>query len=64
MKEGAKKNGGIMQLFGYDVEKLIDANLETTLGYGSDFRLVDQLRPLLGGHPNFHKLLGVLNSGM
>ena len=60
----AATNESILKSFDFSMEKLIAANQETTLGYGSEFRTVNQLKPLLGGHPNFNKLSKILNSGM
>ena len=60
----AATNESIFESFNFDMEKLIAANQDTTLGYGSEFRTVNQLKPLLGGHPNFNKLSKILNSGM
>ena len=61
----AATNESIFQSFGFDMGKLIAANQGTTLGYGSgEFRTVNQLKPLLGGHPNFNKLSKILKSGM
>jgi hypothetical protein len=50
---------GKLQHLGAD-QKIAD----TTLGYGSEFRTVNQLRPIIGGHPNFDKLALLLTGGM
>ena len=50
---------------GYDLSRLIEENNKrSTLHYGSEFRTVDELKPLLGKHPNFHELATVLSNGM
>ena len=43
---------------------LIAAHQDSTLGYGSEFRSVTELTPLLGRHPNFVMLAEYLTSGM
>ena len=63
-KGDASKNEEILRSVDFDVARLISANRTTTLGYGSEFRTVEQLRPLLGSHPNFDELSKVFNSGM
>ena len=63
-KEAADTNAKLLEAVGFDIEKLISENAATTLGYGSEFRTVEQLRPLLGRHPHFTNLSKVLMSGM
>ena len=62
--EAAKANGEVLALCGYDLQRLIDRHPDSTLGYGSEFRTVEQLEPLLGRHPHFEKLSQVLKFGM
>ena len=63
--EAAKNtNAKILESAGFDLSKLIATHTATTLGYGSEFRTVAQLRPLVGRHPNFESLSLVLTNGM
>ena len=52
----AAENGKILESVGYDMERLIARYSDTTLGYGSEFREVSQLEPLIGRHPHFKNL--------
>ena len=63
-KEARETNAAILASTGFCVKTLIENHSETTLGYGSEFRTVDQLRPLVGRHPNFGSLSLVLTNGM
>jgi hypothetical protein len=63
-REAAEKNGEILKNCDFDIGRLIKANGDTTLSYGSEFRTVKQLEPLLGRHPHFFKLAQVLTYGM
>jgi hypothetical protein len=37
---------------------------ETTVGYNLEFRLIGQLRPILGDHPNFYYIEELAEKGM
>ena len=63
-KAALENNADVLKNVGYDLSRLIDENEETTLHYGSEFRTVAELEPLLGGHPHFGKLASVLSHGM
>ena len=63
-KEAADHNDKVLAAVDYDLEKLIRANADSTLGYGSEFRTVEQLKPLIGRHPHFSELSRVLEFGM
>ena len=63
-EEAAHENEQLLKSFDFDIEKLIAAHSDTTLGYGSEFRSVEQLKPLIGRHPNFESLSLVLTMGM
>jgi hypothetical protein len=39
--------------YGNDFESFLADNQDTTIGYNSEFHLVDQLRSVLGDHPRF-----------
>ena len=62
--EAAKENGKLLEKMDFDIGRLITEFRDTTLGYGSEFRTVEQLRPLLGRHPHFFKLAQILTYGM
>lgn len=53
-----------MEEFDLDLGKLIADHSNSTLGYGSEFRTVEELTPLLGRHPNFPTLANFLTEGM
>jgi hypothetical protein len=63
-KEAAAHNAKLLQGFSYDLGSLIQAHGSTTLGFGSEFRTVAELRPLLQGHIHFKKLSELLTYGM
>ena len=63
-ESAAAKNEAELKSVGFSVDRLISKYADTTLGYGSEFRTVEQLRPLIGRHPHFEKLAQVLTSGM
>ena len=62
--QAAQRNAAILAGADFDLGKIIDAHSTTTLGYGSEFRPVDQLRTILGRHPNFKVLEGIVSKGM
>ena len=63
-EEAAKENAATLASFDFDLGRMIAKHSDSTLGYGSEFRTVEQLRPLLGRHPNFGSLSLVLAEGM
>ena len=63
-KRATLHNAELLRGFGYDLGKLIQAYESSTLGFGSEFRTVAELRPLLGKHVHFEKLAELLTSGM
>ena len=62
--EAAEKNEAVLRAVGCDIQKLIENNSGTTLGYGCEFRPIKQLKPLIGSHPHFADLSRVLKFGM
>jgi hypothetical protein len=48
----------------YDLERLINSFQTTTLSFGSEFRPVNRLTKVLGGHPKFGALLSFVEQGM
>jgi hypothetical protein len=59
-----KHNSRLLKESDYNLEKLFLANSGTTLDYGSEFRPINQLRQVMGGHPQFEELVTVLTHGM
>jgi hypothetical protein len=62
--ESIEHNSKLLQTFDYNLDKLLAANSHTTLGYGAEFRPINQLEKVLGPHPNFAFLRTVLHNGM
>jgi hypothetical protein len=48
----------------FDLSQLLNQNRHTTLHFGSEFRRLDQLEDVLGGHPLFAQLRTILTNGM
>jgi hypothetical protein len=63
-QEAAAHNSQLLADNNFDLDKFLTANKETTLGYGSEFRSIQQLRTILGEHPNFPELELILSKGM
>jgi hypothetical protein len=49
---------------GFDLSQLLHKNRHTTLHFGSEFRPIDHLADVLGGHPLFGQLRTILTKGM
>ena len=62
--EAAELNAELLETVGFDIERLVRKFAKSTLGYGSEFRTVAQLEPLIGRHPHFRNLSRVLEFGM
>jgi hypothetical protein len=62
--EAIAANDRLLEEHGYDLESLVASSQDTTLGYGSEFRPIDQLEQVLGGHPEFEALRRFLKDGM
>ena len=60
----AKMNGHLLQEADYDFKILLATQAESTLAVGSEFRPVQELRPLLSNHPGFDELAEILVHGM
>jgi hypothetical protein len=58
------KNNQLLSDHGFDLDSLLSDSQDTTLGYGSKFRPIDQLQTVLGGHPKFQVLKGLVEHGM
>jgi hypothetical protein len=62
--DSLEHNGQLLDKFNFDLTELLDHFADTTLGYGSEFRPVDQLEKIFAGHPNFAFFRNVLQQGM
>jgi hypothetical protein len=62
--QAAEHNATVLGRVGFDVGRLIRENSSSTLGFGSEFRRVSELEPLLGKHPHFAQLAQLLTEGM
>jgi hypothetical protein len=62
--DAAQKNSALLEKYDLDFEKFLSAHDRTTLGYGSEFRPISQLKKILGEHPNFPELEKILSNGM
>jgi hypothetical protein len=47
------ENAELLEKFDFDIAKLLDHLADTTIGYGSAFRPVEQLNKIFGRHQNF-----------
>jgi hypothetical protein len=63
-QEAAQHNAQLLRQVDYDMTQFLGTQRGTTVDAGSEFRSVETLRPLLGGHPNFKELAQVLSTGM
>lgn len=59
----AKKNYLTLGKYNFDLAAAIAANKTSPMGYGSEFRKPDVLRPLLSMHPLWPKLEDILTNG-
>ena len=62
--DALEANAKVLENVGYDLSRLIEENVGSTLDYGSEFRTVGELETLLGQHPNFDTLATTLKYGM
>ncbi|KAI2502043.1 hypothetical protein MHU86_12446 [Fragilaria crotonensis] len=63
-EQAAIHNASVLELVDFDIGRLIRDHTTSTLGFGSEFRRVSELRPLLGRHPHFPNLEQILSEGM
>lgn len=61
-QEAALRNFCIIQKYG-DIEKAIEGQRHSHVGYGSEFREIDILTPLLKHHPYWEKFKSLLSRG-
>jgi hypothetical protein len=62
--QSARHNTSILEDYGFDLDRLFAAHSDSTVGYGSEFRPIDQLDRVLGGHPNYPQFRPNVTSGM
>jgi hypothetical protein len=63
-EQASEHNEAVLRAVDFDLGRLVLENSSSTLGFGSEFRKVDELRPLLGRHPHFDRLAKLLTEGM
>jgi hypothetical protein len=57
-------NTKLLEETDYDITRFLAQHQHTTLGFGSEFRPIEQLRQVLGKHPHFPELTSILEKGM
>lgn len=62
--EASTHNADILRAVDFDLGRLIQGHGSSTLGFGSEFRKLSELRPLIGRHPHFPRLESLLTEGM
>ena len=62
-REAAEKNFLVLRRYGFDLEKALSAHQGTPLEYGSEFRTVPELEPLLMLHPLWPHMKSILHEG-
>jgi hypothetical protein len=62
--ESLEHNSAMIASYDYDFERFLGAHQETTLGFGSEFRPLQQLERVLGPHANFPFFRRILEDGM
>ena len=63
-EDSVQHNTDLLKGHDLDMENLLSSYQVTTLGFGSEFRPVDQLQTMLGQHPNFDCFSDVISDGM
>ena len=61
--EACRHNSKLLKRYDYDLEKLIEAHLNSDLSCGTEFRPRGLLRSLLHLHPNWNALEKYLDNG-
>jgi hypothetical protein len=64
LTDAAGHNASLLRGVDYDLQRFLQGQTGSTLDFGSEFRKLDQIRPLLRHHPGFDKLAKVLATGM
>ena len=63
-ERASEHNAEVLRGVDFDLGRLIRGHDSSTLGFGSEFRTVSELRPLMGRHPHFTRLEKLLTEGM
>ena len=63
-KEAAQHNALLLRYAHYDFQRFLETHAESTLAFGSEFRPIEELRPLPRTHPGFKELAEILVTGM
>jgi hypothetical protein len=63
-EEAIRKNTELLRGCNLDMNQLLSQSQDTTLGFGSEFRPIEQMEKVLGRHPNFEFFSNVLANGM
>ena len=61
--DAAHKNFCVLKSYNLDLEAALEDHQSITLGYGSEFRPVDQLEPVFILHPNWPHWKKILRNG-
>ena len=61
--EAAHKNFSVLRKSNFNLQRVIQANKLSPIGYGSEFRNHSTLAPLLDPHPRWHLLQNLLVNG-
>jgi hypothetical protein len=62
--QSARHNASILEDYGFDLDRLLAAHSDSTVGYGSELRPIDQLDRVLGSHPIYPQFRPNVTSGM
>jgi len=62
-EESVRHNTEFLEIRGWDLASALHEHKGTTVDHGSEFRPVDQLLSIVGGHPNFTFLKGIFEDG-
>ena len=62
-RNAAETNLKVLEKYGMDLQQALEGQKKSPLGYGSEFRPVSTLVPLLGRHPNWNRLKAILDDG-
>jgi hypothetical protein len=62
--EGLQFNSDLLRDFDYDLEKFMESQSSTTMGYGAEFRPLEQLNKIFHSHPVFPFFREILSFGM